>query len=665
MKYISITTTAGLAALAVLSLSLAQLQAVEGQALQIQGTNLLLSWPSPGGYQQYLIQYRQTLDPSSPWTPLTNAYPANSTNRSTFMICGVVPAQSLTARGAGGTNQPPPAPMSPIQQPTQPMAVPGDGNGSIVPLALYPPGFDLSDLLIYDPAVAEWVSGATYVRPQPSLDRPLPQNGPGPNGPDLSDPPTSGFFRVFHIPNWAFNVTNYTYDGPTFFPVDFADYMDLVDDVKVLLNGEETEYAEFMPYVDAGQTNWGMGIDFDRMPSGNYTIQLLSTLHQNEAIGDDAIYLTLSNQVRTITVNNQITFTNWEDTIQANTYTFEANIANPSSDWWIDIYDAYGNYVNTGSGHTSNGQISWTWDLTDYLGNSRTDFDSDPFFYSETTFSTAGRGPTIIRNNPITADDYPNVGEWVTSFQDRWFSDAPAYPYNCQQIFEDAMGEIQGGPVLKNDPAWYAPIKFGTNVYSQADRELSWANLRSWLQSPWVRNWYYFGHGGGKQIGADRHTLDTNGVVVSSAFTFKGSKSCLQSWQMAKATRSSRYRFVFLDGCSTATGDWPNAFNISKTNHDISFYQNDPKHRRPSAFIGWNCDIGGKGWGTIQHFYDFRSYWMGLWAVTTWSPLNEALSDANLYSGWIDSATFNSHLAMYGYTVMQMEDYNHKYDRRK
>ena len=74
MKYISITTMAvGLAAVALLSLSPAPAHAVEGQALQIQGTNLVLSWPSPGGYQQYLIQYRQTLDPSTPWTQLTNA----------------------------------------------------------------------------------------------------------------------------------------------------------------------------------------------------------------------------------------------------------------------------------------------------------------------------------------------------------------------------------------------------------------------------------------------------------------------------------------------------------------------------------------------------------------------------------------------------------------
>ena len=642
--------------------------AVVDQALQIQGTNLVLSWPSPGGYQQYLIQYRQTLDATTPWTELTNAYPANSTNRTTYTIYGVVPPPP--SGGGGGTNfGAPPDPMSAIRpEPTEPMAASANGSGSIVPLALYPPGFDLSGFLIYDPAVADWVSGATYARPVPAinlLSRPVPQDGPGPDGPDPSDPPSSGFFRVFHIPDWSLNLTNYTYDGPTFLAVDFADYMERIDDFKVLLNGEETDYAEFTPHdMGNGQTNWGMGISFDRLPSGNYTIQLLCTLRQNEAVGDDTMYLVLSNQVRTITVNNQITFTNWNEAIQADTYTFDATIANPNSDWWIDIYDAWGDYVTTGSGHTSNGHITWSWDLTDYWGNSRTDFDSDPLFQSETTFSTAGNGPATTRSNPLTPDGYPNIGEWVTSFQDRWYSDAPAYPPDSQSIYDTGISEVHGGSLLKGDPAWWLPIKFGTNVYSQAQREDSWATLKSWLSSPWVRNWYYFGHGGGNQIGADRHVLGTNGFVTSSAFSFPGSKSCLQSWQLAKSTKTFRYRFVFLDGCSTATGDWPNAFSISKTNRDISFYQNDPKHRRPSAFVGWNCDIGGKGWGTIQHFSDFRSYWMGFWANSIWEPLNESLDDGNLYSGWINPATFSSHICVYGYSVMQMEDYNHKYDWR-
>ncbi|MGO9586546.1 MAG: hypothetical protein ACLP2Y_10155 [Limisphaerales bacterium] len=73
--------------------------AVVGQALQVQGTNLVLSWPSPGGYQQYHVRFRQTLNPDDLWSCFTNAYPANSTNRTTLIIYGVVPP----AGGSGGS----------------------------------------------------------------------------------------------------------------------------------------------------------------------------------------------------------------------------------------------------------------------------------------------------------------------------------------------------------------------------------------------------------------------------------------------------------------------------------------------------------------------------------------------------------------------------------
>lgn len=158
--------------------SAAQSLAVEGQALQIQGTNLVLSWPSPGGYQEYLIQYRQTLDPSMPWTELTNNYFANGTEFTTYTITGVVPPQPAVS-GGGSTNLvAPPEPMSATPaEPTEPMAVRADGTGPIVPLAIYPPCFDLSGFLIYDPAGSNWVSGSEYTRPALSINNP---RGPQP-----------------------------------------------------------------------------------------------------------------------------------------------------------------------------------------------------------------------------------------------------------------------------------------------------------------------------------------------------------------------------------------------------------------------------------------------------------------------------------------------------
>lgn len=89
-------------------------------------------------------------------------------------------------------------------------------------------------------------------------------------------------------------MTNYTFDGPTFIPVDFAARdapVDYVDNTTVLINGQPTDYSVFMPYVINGVTNWGMGVYFDRLPNGTSTIQLLTTVRQSDTLNDQTPYM--------------------------------------------------------------------------------------------------------------------------------------------------------------------------------------------------------------------------------------------------------------------------------------------------------------------------------------------------------------------------------------
>jgi hypothetical protein len=642
--------------------------AIVGLEMKQDGTNLVMSWPSLG-YEHYLIQYRATLDPSTPWENLTNNYPANSTNRTTFILYGM---SAPPGSGGGGGGEGGPPELDSLSQgggeqdeakPTQPWAMPADGSAPPVPLLLYPPDFDLSDFLIYNPEISDWVEGSKYSRDDAGSGG-AQTDGPQPGGWDEL-PQASGFFRVFHIPDWSFNVTNYTYDGPTFFPVDFKDYRDLVANIQVLLNGVPSPYAEFMPNPSAGQTNWGMGIYFDGLTNGTYQIQLVTTLLLNDEIGDSSVFLVLSNLVRSIVVFNQVTFPDWNDFIQGDTYTFNAQTANPNTDWWIDIYDAGENYVATGSGHTTNGQVSWTWDLYDWLGNNRDDFDSDPYFFSEITFSSLGDGPQITKPTRPLLKGYPDRGEWLVAFQDRRFSDAPAYPADCQEKYEEAMANTRGAPILVGDTAYSYPLKFGTNVYTQAERDQGWTNLLGWIGDLYIRNFYYHGHGNARTIGGDRHTLTTNGTVTGGTVTSSRSKSKLSSWEVAQKTKYNRYRFVFLDGCSTAAGDWPNAFNISKTNHDISFYENHSKHPRPSVFVGWNETIGNEPRTGVYKRLDFQNNWMGIWANTSPLPsIKQSLEDANTIYDWLPIGTFRSKIRYYGYQEMTIRDYNRKGDWR-
>jgi hypothetical protein len=54
------------------------------------------------------------------------------------------------------------------------------------------------------------------------------------------------------------------------------------------------------------------------------------------------------------------------------------------------------------------------------------------------------------------------------------------------------------------------------------------------------------------------------------------------------------------------------------------------------------------------------SYWMGFWANSGYEPLRTAFDDRNTYSGWVPSGQFWGAFVIDGYTMMQMEDYNHK-----
>lgn len=122
--------------------------------LEIQGTNLVLSWPSQG-YEHYLIQYRPTLDPSTPWLSLTNNYPANSTNRTRFVIpcCALndltgMNGGSFAGNQAFGSSS---AIADNSYSAVDPRlwARPKDGAGDAVPLSIYPPGFDTNTLFIW------------------------------------------------------------------------------------------------------------------------------------------------------------------------------------------------------------------------------------------------------------------------------------------------------------------------------------------------------------------------------------------------------------------------------------------------------------------------------------------------------------------------------------
>jgi hypothetical protein len=153
------TRCAIIGAVALLFASAISSSAITNTAIAVSGTNIILSWPS-FGYESYLVQYRQTLDPSDSWSALTNAYHANSTNRTTLTLRGAVTAPG----GGGGQFMMMSSSMNVSSlMASGPLAIPLDGSGGGVPVAIYPPGFDFSNFNIFDPVTGDSVSGADYV----------------------------------------------------------------------------------------------------------------------------------------------------------------------------------------------------------------------------------------------------------------------------------------------------------------------------------------------------------------------------------------------------------------------------------------------------------------------------------------------------------------------
>ena len=182
----------------------------------------------------------------------------------------------------------------------------------------------------------------------------------------------------------------------------------------------------------------------------------------------------------------------------------------------------------------------------------------------------------------------------------------------------------------------------------------------------------YFGHGAPDSIGGDINTVDSSNNITG-AKNLPGSKAYLTSkWVHDNVTFNNwwgtiLFRFVFLDGCDTANGGWPQAWGVPKQAEPLSYYQstNNTTGRRPSAFVGWDVEIGGKAWGKVDKFWLFRQYWMGNWSVQDGAPngnLNDVFDQALTGSNWVPPAQLKAHLQIYGYQTMQFTEYDHSGD---
>ena len=168
---------------------------------------------------------------------------------------------------------------------------------------------------------------------------------------------------------------------------------------------------------------------------------------------------------------------------------------------------------------------------------------------------------------PPIANQFPSVGDWLFTYMDNFYDDGTTNYAGADAYYNSAISAMGGGPTLWSIGFLDIPLKFG-RVYDQTNRDASWDNLRSWLESWNNRNLYYFGHGAPNLIGGDINTVDSsNNITGSKNFLPCSNAKLTGQWVASNVTKNKYYgpmpfRFVFLDGCDTAAGNWPAAWGV-------------------------------------------------------------------------------------------------------
>jgi hypothetical protein len=606
-------------------------QAIEGLKISLQCSNVVLSWPCLNdGSETFIVQQRQTLDPSTPWQMLTSSLTADyGTNMAYF-----VHSNAVQHPNCGGSF----APMAASRTGETfvkklnffdwgvPLATRADGTGSIVPLALYPPGVDLSDFLIFDPAVSDWLKGSEFSREALTLskgvetmDGPLDPEGGG-SGDGGTSAPETGFYRVVRNGVHLVGITNgMAFSGVVSIPVEVGTdsgnlaSLSVSEDGAAVGNSASIAPFQLPLHVVLDTTAMSNGV---HQITGNASWSLGTT---NE--GGDGV-VEAESPVITVNVDNEITFPNWIEHFGElyDSVLLTAESSHPDADWYIDIYGSESGYIGTFGGHTFDGQIYASWNLVGPPPNF-TVYNNERYFDFVVTTEWAGtlaaqgNGPqpqdaggtaSAIKRTYKQTDNWTSKGMWVVANQQAWESSNGSEMLDIATDGFVQAAEINSLTVRPSHPYDEAfRIGFGEGI-PESTRNAQWQALRDAIFHQESRNLFYLGHGGDPQIG---YSANTNRMIPASEIAAR-----LHTIPAGQTNRHG-YRFVFLYGCSTAGGTLPESFGIiHKENVKGIDYVNAAL--TPAAFVGWNnAAAAGVAGNVLTDNVNYLQHFQSKWAA--------------------------------------------------
>ena len=628
--------------LACLLISSTSAMAIECLDLSLQCSNVVLHWPSVEG-ETYIVQYRPNLETNATWQTLTNSLPADAgTNLTVFVHPNVVQNPNCGGGGgsyaatAGGGGFDSMVAASEIEttapEPDLPMVMPADSTGDPVPLILYPPEFDLSGFIIFDPATGEWVKGSGYiVNPRSfesqKLSGPDIQDSGSGSGTELMDGESEeaqdlGFYRVVRAGVHLWGISNgMTFSGVVTIPVEVGNELGTLDNLSLNENGSPVGEASIQsPPFSSPLT---LLLDTTQMSNGTHQISARASWHVSE--NDLEPYFQADSPTVQINVQNEISFPDWMPVFgqDYDSLLITAQSAHADADWYIDVYDSQSEYIGTFAGHTYDGVIGVVWDLLGPYGEYHN--DSSFQFVVNTVFDDGlGSGPQPQGLDGASAlappthknyDRWGAAGDWVVANQQAWENKTGKENLDMMTDGFAQGAQTYGLAYRPNDGSGNA-YRIHYNDSAEAD---SWAAFRAALYHPTSRNVFYSGHGGANGIGRDLRNTNSSISVTEI-------QNRLHTVPAGQTNRHA-FRFVFLDGCETASGGFPEAFGIvHKENLSEDYYIASAE--RPSAFVGSNKSpsiayansINTDHWKFINNF-QFR------WA--TGEGLRSALDNAN------------------------------------
>jgi hypothetical protein len=468
--------------------------------------------------------------------------------------------------------------------------------------------------------------------------------------------PGTGFYQAARLGVHIIGVDNFTnvVSNSIAIPFEVANDIGSIQDIVVLVDGARYRGAD--PVVPPGISG-NIAFDTSFLENGSHTVQVLASWLNPDGTDLNNLSITRYSDSFTLTVSNVIYYPNWEDEIGElgfAYYSFETTCTN--STWQIDIYDVSNRLAKTLSGYTGDGFIETNWNLVDTNGITRATNDADGEF---SAIITVGDPVTKAAPKQRKSFAYPNQGQWVIAFQEKFGSVVNSNSYESDISSFGGIAAPNGGAVSTFPTAGHPeygqtfPMRYNytnnpsppTGLQIIADEKA----LITLLTNRINRNFYFNGH------------AQAEGIAT------------LNSQRISIALERHYYRFVFLDGCSTANGSLPASFGINySSTQPLSYFQ--AHGTRPRTFIGYTKDVffaevgdyhDSAGNDYPYHIPDrnlyflsnFEFYWYFNYDLST-AIYNAQNDTPDLRYGWEDGADLN----VFGYAGLYINQYNYQTD---